>query len=619
MATKKARDLEGQLPMHGVGEADVPNLEPLALSSHGLSGRETLSGAEVDVGAGSTGKEQRQEFFLPVSGFVWLYPEEVRVVDHPTFQRLGRINQLGQTYVVYRGATHKRIEHSLGAVHVAQRMIEAVEHNGRKNQLDGETRRRKLRDSEWRFIRLGALLHDIGHLAAGHTIEDELSLLGKHDADRRLDKIFESDSWLDEQGRTLAKVIDGEYAKYVPASLRDKVSASVLVRLLIRKTPAEGHQDDHGNEETLAAAAADFAHQVCKDMIGNTICADILDYLYRDWYHIGKPRPFDDRLLQYMEVRTVPNKSDCFVISTGKRPKIRTDAISAILELLESRYQLAESVLYHRTKTAAAAMLDRALFELWSDAEEDLEDLLLPLSDEELLAFGIEKSKARNDERGGVSASLLQRLQNRQVFTALSTRFYENLPPDVVAAIEKTYGAEAVDKKQAAGNRNRVLRVLESDFGLPVGALAMYCPGNMNAKIARVKIAVGDAIDEFAKYEEKHNDQLAGGHLDAQLKRFRRLWRVQFFIDPKVKEGLGERLHVLQSAIDKLALGHIVDDDSKMHAVRSFAQILTQTEGSRWSGKKVRDRSLMAAYQDSSTATGSYPLGANSIRSFIEE
>jgi len=313
MATKKARDLEGQLPMHGVGEADVPNLEPLALSSHGLSGRETLSGAEVDVGAGSTGKEQRQEFFLPVSGFVWLYPEEVRVVDHPTFQRLGRINQLGQTYVVYRGATHKRIEHSLGAVHVAQRMIEAVEHNGRKNQLDGETRRRKLRDSEWRFIRLGALLHDIGHLAAGHTIEDELSLLGKHDADRRLDKIFESDSWLDEQGRTLAKVIDGEYAKYVPASLRDKVSASVLVRLLIRKTPGEGHQDDHGNEETLAAAAADFAHQVCKDMIGNTICADILDYLYRDWYHIGKPRPFDDRLLQYMEVRTVPNKSDCFV------------------------------------------------------------------------------------------------------------------------------------------------------------------------------------------------------------------------------------------------------------------------------------------------------------------
>ena len=124
----------------------------------------------------------------------------------------------------------------------------------------------------------------------------------------------------------------------------------------------------------------------------------------------------------------------------------------------------------------------------------------------------------------------------------LSTRFYGDLPADVVAAIEKMYGAEAADKKQAATNRNRVLRVLESDFGLHVGSFAMYCPGNMNAKIARVKIAVGDDIAEFAEYERRHNDQLAGGHLDAQLRRFRRLWRVHFFIDPKEKSNLGERL-----------------------------------------------------------------------------
>ncbi len=51
------------------------------------------------------GKYTRQEFFLPISGFVWLYPEEVEVVDHPAFQRLSRINQLGQSYLVFRGAT----------------------------------------------------------------------------------------------------------------------------------------------------------------------------------------------------------------------------------------------------------------------------------------------------------------------------------------------------------------------------------------------------------------------------------------------------------------------------------------------------------------------------------
>jgi len=33
--------------------------------------------------------------------------------------------------------------------------------------------------------------------------------------------------------------------------------------------------------------------QVCRDIVGNTICADFLDYLHRDWYHLGKPLYFD--------------------------------------------------------------------------------------------------------------------------------------------------------------------------------------------------------------------------------------------------------------------------------------------------------------------------------------
>lgn len=606
---RRVRDSEAQLPIQG----DVGSLR---LAQEGARPDASAARANVESSPAKSTKEQRQEFFLPVSGFVWLFPEEVEVVDHPTFQRLGRIYQLGQTYIVYRGATHKRLEHALGAVQVVQRMIDAVDHNGRKAQNGGATTRRELVEPEWRFIRLGTLLHDIGHLAAGHTVEDELCLIGKHDADQRLNKIFDSKEWANEDGQTLAEVIDNAYAKYMPETL-SSIKPSVLVRLLVRKAPPSEQTDPHADAERQAAVAPDFALQVCKDMIGNTICADLLDYIYRDWYHVGKPRPFDERLLQYMEVRTGRGSSDRFVISTGKRPKIRTDAISAILELLESRYQLAESVLFHRTKAGAAAMLDRALFELWGDSNENLEDLLLPLSDEEMLSTGIAQAAKRKGDRGQVASDLLCRLQNRQVFTDLSTRFYGDLPPDVVASIEKIYGADAADKKQAAANRNRVLRVLESDFGLRVGSLAMYCPGNMNAKIARVKIAVGDDIDEFAEYEKRNNDLLADGHLAAQLRRFRRLWRVHFFICPKEKAKLGERLYVLRDAIVKLALGHIVDGESTTHAVRGLAKLLTQLENSPWRGKQVSDESLAAAYQDERTATGSYPMGAESIRSFI--
>lgn len=590
-------------------KSESPQVQLPIISEPPPSGDESAKDLST-AGAIST-KEQRREFFLPVSGFIWFYPEEVEIIDHPAFQRLGRIYQLGQTYVVYRGATHKRLEHVLGTVHVVQRMCDAVQHNSRK----GTPGVVSLDESERRFIRLGALLHDIGHMAAGHTVEDELNLAGKHDGDERLTLMFEGKEWRDSRGRSLATVVDTLYEKYLPSSLRGILTASRLVRLLIRKTP-EGAAAD---QETAAVQLTTFRLKVCCDMIGNTICADILDYIYRDWYHIGKPRPFEDRLLQYMEIRKGESaQEDRFVISLGKRPKIRTDAISAILDLLEWRYQLAESVLFHRTKLSAAAMLDRALFELWgSGGDAGLASRLLPLSDEEMLSNCIEEAKGLKNERGEVASGLLQALSRRDLYSPLITKFYGDLPADIVAAVGRVYGGDQTSKPGSmAANRNRVLRVLESDFKLPDGALAMYC-GGTNPKIAKVKIAFGEDIDEFSEYEKKHNNHLSGGHLDAQLSRFRRLWRVHFFIKPEVRETLGERLYVLQQAIEKLALGNIADNETCNHAARSFATLLTLMEGSPWAGMRVADRSVVAAYQDASTATGSYPFGAASIKSYI--
>ena len=91
---------------------------------------------------------------------------------------------------------------------------------------------------------------------------------------------------------------------------------------------------------------------VCRDIVGNTICADFLDYLFRDWYHLGKLLIEDPRLYHYMEVRCEgPASTSKFVINVGASDSPRHDAITNILELLESRYKLAETVLFHRTKT----------------------------------------------------------------------------------------------------------------------------------------------------------------------------------------------------------------------------------------------------------------------------
>ena len=584
-------------------------------------------------------KANRQEIFLPVSGFIWLYPDEIEIVNHPTFQRLGRINQLGQTYVVYRGATHKRLEHALGALHMVHRMIDALQNTSSKlppaeNEIGAINQLRRgapLSEAEQRFTRLGALLHDIGHIAAGHTVEDELRLLGKHDADGRLTRLFDAADWKDRRGRTLAECIDQYFDQYVPPRLKGHVKASEIVRLLIRKQPKE--HDQFGSAQTLLEGSDEIRLKVCQDMIGNTICADLLDYLHRDWYHLGKPRSFDERILQYMEIRTrnpsfsvagpVSRSDDRFVISLGNRPRIRSDAVSAILELLEWRYQLAESALFHRTKLAAAAMLDRALYALWGEDPSRVEEFLLPLSDEEMLTECIREAQARASHdksgRSDVALRLLRDLQNRQLFTDLGTWFHADLVEHVRDRVQRKYGEGEPDATAPATNRWEVLSLLEDDFGLPSGSLAMYCPGHgMNAKIAEVQIAVDGEVERFSEYEEKHEHALSGGHLNAQLHRFKRLWRVHFFIDREVRDDIDQKgiLTFLVHAIRAFVLNDLVEQRPS-HVARSLALALREHKESKWHGRELLDEPAVAARGSAEVARGRYPFGAPSIGSYF--
>jgi len=185
-----------------------------------------------------------------------------------------------------------------------------------------------------------------------------------------------------------------------------------------------------------------------------------------------------------------------------------------------------------------------------------------------------------------------------------------------MVAIMAKFAKDPKSRKAAPSNRNSVIRTLEQDFGLDRGTLAMYCPSGMNRKIAEVQIAVGDEIEKFCDYEVKHDNALAGGHLDAQLRRFDRLWRVHFFIDRATKAKLGDRLPMLQQAIDKLALGNLVDDETSTQVATSLARSLTLADGSPWKDFRI-SQSPISAKSGRSTAPEAYPLGAPSVRAFL--
>lgn len=100
----------------------------------------------------------------PVFGFIkikrgLLYD----IVQHPFFQRLNRINQLGLASVVYPGARHTRFQHSLGAFYLMSEAIKSLTEKGVY-----------IFDSEAEAVQAAILMHDIGHGPFSHVLENTL-------------------------------------------------------------------------------------------------------------------------------------------------------------------------------------------------------------------------------------------------------------------------------------------------------------------------------------------------------------------------------------------------------------------------------------------------------------
>ncbi|KKG11628.1 hypothetical protein EO98_04655 [Methanosarcina sp. 2.H.T.1A.6] len=93
-----------------------------------------------------------------VHGFIKLTKLECEVVNSLFFQRLRNVKQLGLMDYVFPGALHNRFNHSLGVLHIADKMIVSLQDKG---SLEGKRK----------VIRMAALLHDIGHYPLSHLIE----------------------------------------------------------------------------------------------------------------------------------------------------------------------------------------------------------------------------------------------------------------------------------------------------------------------------------------------------------------------------------------------------------------------------------------------------------------
>ncbi|MCU1370087.1 MAG: putative phosphohydrolase [Ilumatobacteraceae bacterium] len=443
-------------------------------------------------------------YTLPVSGSVVLYGPEIDVVQTAEFQRLAGLKQLGTSYVVFRGALHTRFEHSLGALHQAERMMQAIERNPKNGApIDRAARR---------LARLGALLHDLPHVPFGHTLEDEFKLLQRHDVNKARIKTLLVKS--DIGGILRSALPDGEFEQ--------------LVAVLDAKKDEE---------------FAELEYPFVGDIVGNTVCADLLDYVPRDLTACGLPVALGDRFLDYL---TISDDGESklnrrrIVLNLDKGGMPRPDVESEVVKLLSYRYELAERVYFHHAKNAASVMIGRAVFAaglaVGEDSPKKLDRNFHWLSDEMLLqalavpevadAMSLVRANSVTPEGIELASDLAQGVLDRRMFKIAYIGVHDDMAVGAERVVEEYGGPEA---------RMELEDRLARQAGLDSGDVLVHIPRfRMMRKDADVRVRAANR--EILKLNEW--DALHSRRIDALNQAHERLWRVTVYIRPELEAAV---------------------------------------------------------------------------------
>lgn len=296
-------------------------------------------------------------------GTIKVSPLEVVVLDCPLVQRLRLVRQLGVVHWVYPGATHSRFEHTLGVLHQAQQLTNAI------NQASGQGPAAAPIDShKSALVRLCAILHDIGHGVFSHVSEHAIA--------RRVELKIALQAFAREQ--QVSKIQLSELIAY------HLVSSPAFQDMLAVAFDTLGNIVSHTGGSRDAASLV--ANKVQRAIVGQHIDeqvpllheiitgpfdADKLDYYARDARHAGIPSTLDiSRLLQKITTQRVPsNEMPEDILQALREPLDTRDLFGlkwsgkAILDELHLARVLLYAKIYRHKKVAAIESMIDALFE----------------------------------------------------------------------------------------------------------------------------------------------------------------------------------------------------------------------------------------------------------------
>lgn len=474
---------------------------------------------------------------------IWVTDFETKVIDTPIFQRLRHIRQLGPTYLVYPAAQHTRFEHCVGTLQMAQKIMESIQRNYENKELVLRDFENKCAEKGFQFFsldnrdivltRLGALLHDAAHIPFGHLLEKEGSLF-KHSQwsdEKRVEYFF------NECG--IQQVITS-YLKDIIGEVKAQEFVDELRRLLqaIEGVDPDTHRPI-SDEMPEDQAVGKLPHPYMGDIIGNTICADLLDYLLRDSYFTGLKLSNELRLVNNFALLGKTNKRNARVtLLLVRKGRIKLDALSGAVEFLRLRYYLAERVYYHRVKTAASAMIINSVMGYINTLPTSYDyKEFMEMGDDDLIYKLYKLDETNRALEANYDSALVRNLiikyKNRELYKP------------VYMVYSRQEGLEAVKIKKLIDiyanpkERYDFQKYVENILGLSPGSIILYVTKKDLGKIARTRcLWIDGEVKPLDEIGEERN--LLKEELETIRKKHEELWRLYVFMDRKLIEKYGK-------------------------------------------------------------------------------
>mgnify|MGYP001575616439 FL=1 len=210
-----------------------------------------------------------------------LSPREQEILDHPYVQRLRHIRQLGFVPLVYPSATHDRFSHSIGTMHVAGLLADAICES--ETSVLSRVLSRTEKDFLRGILRLAGLLHDIGHAPFSHSAESAMPLVSR--------LIFPK-AW-NVNARDERPATHEDYTALLIAGMAEEPKAvltqdeAVIIASLVHhmRIPVPTAWKKHFSKRVNAVSL----HAIVRSLISGNADADRMDYLLRDAYFTGVP------------------------------------------------------------------------------------------------------------------------------------------------------------------------------------------------------------------------------------------------------------------------------------------------------------------------------------------